>query len=114
MALLKIEKRIDDILVIRLEDNISIENATKFEKEAFDFLRDKNFKIILEIKEVNYIISQAFGTLVHWHKKNNDNGGFLALLKVGDKVGRIISILKLDKIIYIGDSIEEVRSHYEI
>lgn len=114
MELLKKEKMINDILILKLTQNISVENATKFEKDAFEILKDKNFKIILEISDVDYVISQALGTLIRWHKKNNDNGGFLALLKTTEKVKRIITILKLDKVIFTSDSLDEIVSHFEM
>lgn len=101
----KLEK--EKIVVLKLKESIFIDNISFFQKDVLEVLSAEIFFVVLDISDIDYIISQAFGTIVKWAKKNRDNGGELTILNKNPRLKKILEILKFDKIVSITDNLEE-------
>lgn len=114
MKMLVLVKENKNILAYHLTQNIVIENYIFFEKEVSEILKEEKFRIILDVTNVDYIVSQGAGTIIRWFKKNRDNGGNLILCNGGDRFKRIIKILGVDKMISFEDDIEAALEKFDI
>ncbi|MCK9223441.1 MAG: STAS domain-containing protein [Candidatus Muirbacterium halophilum] len=108
MALFEEIKRIDDNIELKLNDNINSETIDEFEKKIKSLVEDGFLKILLDFKDVEFISSQGLGILVINYKPVAEKGGYIALINLNDSITRVMEITRLDKVLKIIESIDEL------
>jgi anti-anti-sigma factor len=109
MALFEEIKKTDDYIVLKLSDNINSETIDEFEKKVKSLVDEGFMKIVLDFNDVEFISSQGLGILVINYKPVAEKGGYIALVNLNDSIRRVMEITRLDKVLKIADSIEELN-----
>lgn len=108
MVLFTEVKKTDQIIVLKVNDNINSEIIDEFEKKVKSLVDSGYLKIVLDFNEVEFISSQGLGILVINYKPVAEKGGFIALTSLNDSIRRVMEITRLDKVLKIADSVEEL------
>lgn len=94
--------------MLELEGEIVFETSNEIKDKAKKKLEEAAAKnIILDLKKVTLVDSSGIGALISLFKYTRERDGRLVITSPTEKVQKVISITKLDKIIDIYDSVEE-------
>jgi anti-anti-sigma factor len=108
MALFETVKSGLDFIHVRIIDNINFEIIEEFEKTIKGFINSGIIKIVLDLKSVEFISSQGLGILVINYKPVAEKGGYIALFNLNDSIKRVMEITRLDKVLKIVNSVDEL------
>ncbi|MFW5782655.1 MAG: STAS domain-containing protein [Candidatus Muiribacteriaceae bacterium] len=108
MSIFETMSKGEDYIVTKVKDNINSETIEEFEKTIKEFV-DNGFKrIVIDLQDVEFISSQGLGILVINYKPVAEKGGFIALMNLNESIRRVMEITRLDKVLKIADSLEEL------
>ncbi|MGE4296698.1 MAG: STAS domain-containing protein [Desulfovibrionaceae bacterium] len=89
----------DDILVIDVPRNgVSFDTAEVLEDFIIRFLDAGKTRIVLNMAKVDFIDSRGLGVLLALHSRSSQ-GGSLALCCILGKVGQVMSLTQMDRIL---------------
>ena len=98
------------ISVLGVTGEIDVHTAKEF-KEAVDALIGAGQKhVVLDMRQVTYMDSSGFGTLLSATKRVRPRGGSVNLAGCTSAINRIMHITRLDSIFGVFDSVEEACS----
>ena len=109
MALFTEVKKGDDSIVLKLNDNINSQTIEEFEETLKQYVKDGILKIVIDLKDIEFISSQGLGVLVINYKPLAEKDGFIALLNLNDSIKRVMEITRLDKVISVAKSLDEIE-----
>lgn len=94
---LKLTKRtVDGIVVIEANGRIVFgDESSLLRDEVKKAIADGNKRILLNLKQVNYIDSGGLGTLVALHTTAHNAGGTIKLSNLAKRVGDLMQVTKL-------------------
>jgi anti-sigma B factor antagonist len=94
---LKMSKRtVDGILAIECNGRIVFGEEAAMLRDAVKLaIADGQKRIVLNLREVNYIDSGGLGTLVALHTSAHNAGGAIKLASLTDRVGDLLQLTKL-------------------
>jgi len=99
------------VKVVRLhEKRLDSPLAPKLKTELLMLLSEPPYKILLDLKEVEYADSSGLGALLLGVRQARDKGGKLVLVNVQKRVADLIRIARLDEILPTLASEEEALS----
>ena len=102
----------DGVLVVRVTGDIDI-NTSPDVKKTFDrTISGKPQKVIINLKEVNYVDSSGLATLVEILKNMRANGGKLKISNLSQKVKGLFEITRLDKLFDISGEEQEAMESF--
>jgi len=102
----------DDISIFRMTGDIDINSSPDVKKSFDEALGKDNEKVVINLKDVNYVDSSGLATLVEILKNLRGKGGKLKLTNLSDKVRGLFEITKLDKLFDIKDEEEEAVNSF--
>lgn len=88
----------DGISIFRVVGDIDINSSPEVKKSFDAALNKEQEKVVINLKEVNYIDSSGLATLVEVLKNLRSKSGKLKLTNLSDKVRGLFEITKLDKL----------------
>ncbi len=107
MSMLKILRRMESldenekIVILDLEGFIDT-STTHILREAFENLvQNKIYKIIVNFEKISYLSSTGIGVFVEFIGTIRENMGNIIIIKVSDKIKKVITIAGIEKIIKI-------------
>jgi anti-sigma B factor antagonist len=71
-----------------------------------DLANEGRFRVILDLKEVQFVDSSGLGVLIHMHKTLQPQGR-LVLCHVDAKVGQLFKITRLDRVFTLASNEDE-------
>ncbi len=90
------ERQIGDVTILELHGRLVLEEGDTSCVERIDALaRQNRVRIILNLEDVSYIDSAGVGAIVSKYITLRRRGGDLKLLKLSERVRRVISIARL-------------------
>jgi len=92
-----------NISVVRVQGDIDINSSPDVKKSFDDLIQNKKEKVVVNLKEVDYVDSSGLATLVEVLKKLRSYGGSLKLTNLSEKVLGLFEITKLNKLFDIVD-----------
>jgi anti-sigma B factor antagonist len=112
--LVSIASEIGDITLLTLKGKlVSLEDVEAMHHAIREALNNNRKKIILDLKNVNWISSLGVGAIMRSMTTAKNNGGDLRLASVSNKIRNIFSITKLDTIFNIYSSLEDAVQNYK-
>ncbi|MGM0607872.1 MAG: STAS domain-containing protein [Candidatus Muiribacteriota bacterium] len=108
MELFNILKKEENFIHAKLMDNINSETIEEFEAQIKEWVDNDIIKIVLDLEKVEFISSQGLGILVINYKPAAEKGGYIGLCNLNDSIKRVMEITRLDKVLKIADSAEEI------
>ncbi len=107
MSMLNVLRRIESldenekIVILDLEGFIDT-STTHILREAFENLvQNKFYKIIVNFEKISYLSSTGIGVFVEFIGTIRENMGNIIIIKVSDKIKKVITIAGIEKIIKI-------------
>ena len=98
----------DDIIIISLTGKImGGPEATEINEEFNQLIDDKKLKVVIDLKEVEWMNSSGLGILIDAVTVLKNNNGALRLVNVSDRIVNLLKITKLDTVFDLRDSLEE-------
>ena len=108
------EEKIEDVLVVRLEDpRLDSAISSEVKTELLRLMDRQELKnILLDLKLVEYADSSGLGALLFGHRHAASKDGQLKLVHINAKVMTLIKIAKLENILDLYDDSEEALNSF--
>jgi anti-anti-sigma factor len=95
-----------DVVILTVKGFIDTTTAPEFEKKFLGVLNDKKFKLIVDLKDVNYISSAGWGIFISEIKRIRTQKGDLVLVGMNPEVGEVFELLEFNTILKSYPNIE--------
>jgi anti-sigma B factor antagonist len=96
MALTAKVRRVEDIVIVDLDGNITLGENTRYLRDEVRYLlSQRNNNIILNMADVGYMDSSGLGELVGLYTTAANRGGSLKLLNLQGKTRNLMEVTKL-------------------
>jgi len=96
-------RRLGQCVVAAPSGEMDLETSPAFYAAIVEVCRASPPKLVVDLREVQYMDSSGLGTLIEAFRIVKGNGGRLVLLAPGDCVRRMLEIAKLDRFFTIID-----------
>jgi len=104
----------DDIVIISLSGKImGGPEATEINEKFNQLIDDKKLKVIIDLKEVEWMNSSGLGILIGAVSLFKNNNGQLRLINVSERIKNLLKITKLAGIFETSNSLEEATSSFK-
>lgn len=104
MPLLVGRREIEDITILDLSGRLVAGSEASDLRRELDHLKNgRRDRVILNLKEVEYIDSTGLGTMVIGHSVANDAGGAMKLLNLSKRSAQLLILTKLATVFEIFD-----------
>lgn len=100
-------KQKDDITFVNIEGILDSYTAYKLSEQIKSLLEQKRIKIILDLKNVEYMSSAGIGAILDHLEVIRKNNGDIGLINVSDKIMKILDVCGLTKMMQILKNEEE-------
>lgn len=87
------------ITLFAVKGFIDTTTAPEFEKKFLSVLKEKKFKLIVDLKEVNYISSAGWGIFISEIKRIRNQKGDLILVGMNPEVAEVFELLEFNTIL---------------
>jgi anti-sigma B factor antagonist len=102
-----------DICIIKCIGNID-SDAYSGLKEVFDkLMREKKYKIVVDLSDVNFISSTGWGIFIGSLQKIRSGGGDLRLAAMTEEVENIYNMVNFGELLLSYDTIEEAIDSFK-
>ncbi len=100
----------DDVVVLSLSGKImGGPEASEINGKINQLIDDGKLKILINLKEVEWMNSSGLGILIDAVTVLKNNNGALRLVNVSDRIKNLLKITKLDTVFDIRDSIDDAK-----
>ena len=94
----------DRMVIVELDGEIVLSDVNFLKEKVKNYVADKkDLRLLIDMKNVEFIDSSGVGMLISWYKMTNEKEGKIVYCCVGDYVKKIMAIAKLDKIFPLAD-----------
>jgi anti-sigma B factor antagonist len=102
-------KDLEKTFIVKIVGDIDAYHSATFKQKVMDHLDTVGQKIIsMDLSEVQYIDSAGLGSMVSLIKESKKRNKEIILVSMQPQIKKIFEMTKLDKIIKIVDTIEEI------
>jgi len=88
-----------DITLLAVKGFIDTTTAPEFERKFLSVLGDKKFKLVVDLKDVNYISSAGWGIFISEIKRIRGQKGDLVLVGMNPEVTEVFELLEFNTIL---------------
>ena len=114
MAIFIVEKIVGGLLLLDVRGQITLGEETGTLREKGKTLLDAgHLRIIVDLAEVNYIVSAGLATLVWLYTSARKKGGDVKLAHLTKRVRGLLQITHLSTVFEIFDSLESAQQSFE-
>ena len=96
-----------DVSIIAVKGYVDTTTSVELEESLKRLLRKGRFNIVIDLGEVNYIISAGWGIFISEIKEIRQNGGDLKLARMIGDVYEVFELLEFQTILESYDTVEE-------
>ncbi len=107
MELEILKEKKDGITIMNIKGAINAHTVNEFEKALEQCLENREFKLLINCKELDYISSAGLGALMGVIETVKTNGGDIKLCNTSNSVYRVFDILGFTELFQIFNSLEE-------
>jgi anti-sigma B factor antagonist len=101
----------DEARVLYIDGYINAHTVQDFERSVLSALEDKNYRILINCQDLQYINSSGLGVLMGVIEEIQDNGGFLYLSNMNETVYNIFDTLGFTHLFKVYKTEEEAFSN---
>jgi anti-anti-sigma factor len=88
-----------DVTVLSVKGFIDTTTAPEFEKKFQSILDDKKYRLLIDLKDVNYISSAGWGIFISEIKRIRSQKGDLVLVGMNPEVAEVFELLEFNTIL---------------
>jgi anti-sigma B factor antagonist len=88
-----------DVTLLAVKGFIDTTTAPEFEKKFLSVLGDKKYKLVVDLKDVNYISSAGWGIFISEIKRIRNQKGDLLLVGMNPEVSEVFELLEFNTIL---------------
>ncbi|HVZ81224.1 MAG TPA: STAS domain-containing protein [bacterium] len=88
-----------EITLLAVKGFIDTTTAPEFERTFHTVLNDKKFKLVVDLKDVNYISSAGWGIFISEIKRIRGQKGDLVLVGMNPEVAEVFELLEFNTIL---------------
>ncbi len=88
--------------------SVTSENAYEFRQLLKEILAERNYRIIIDAANLEFIDSSGISAIISGLKTAMIHDGFIHLVHVPDSILQVFELIRLDKIISIYESLEKI------
>ncbi len=104
---------ISNIEIISLNGYLDAHTAPQLEKIIQDLMQNNKYKIIVDMKNLDYISSAGLGVFMAFIEEIRDNGGDIKLAELKPKVYKVFDLLGFPILFKILPTIDEAVKQFE-
>jgi anti-sigma B factor antagonist len=98
----------EGIIILSLKGKImGGPEATEINDKINQLLDEKKLKIVIDLKNVEWMNSSGIGILINTNTLLRNNNGALRLINISDKIKNLLKITKLDTVFKTYDTYEQ-------
>jgi len=101
------------VQVIRLSGSLDMYSFPRLEGQLHALFHENLYCIVLDCGGLDYIGSAGLGALIGFAKQAREHGGDVRLLKVPDRVYKIIELLGFTKVLQVHNTEDEAVASFE-
>jgi len=102
----------DEIAVISAKGFIDTTTAPELEKKLEEQLALNKYKIVVDLKNIDYVSSAGWGVFVSEIREIRENGGDLVLVNMSPDVYDVYELMEFSSILKSFDGLEEAISNF--
>ncbi len=103
-----------DITLFSVKGFIDTTTAPEFEKKFLSVLNEKKYKLVVDLKDVNYISSAGWGIFISEIKRIRNQKGDLVLVGMNPEVSEVFELLEFNTILKSYPNVETaVKKSFE-
>ncbi len=111
MAEAQFSLRMDgSIGILGIIGSLDAHSTPQFDKQMKSFLA-KSKKLILDMKQVDYIATAGLGVLIASFNEAKTAGGNIILINMPDKIKKVFETMGFTKVLKIADSLDQAKSY---
>lgn len=95
-----------DVVLLTINGDVEFDDSIQLNETFQQLIKDKSAKIVIDLKECNYIDSSGLGALVEGLKSTQKAGGDLRLVNLNEDFKEILMMTRIIKYFQTFDSIE--------
>ena len=88
-----------DVTLLSVKGFIDTTTAPEFEKAFHNLLSEKKYKLVVDLKDVNYISSAGWGIFISEIKRIRNQKGDLVLAAMTPEVAEVFELLEFNTIL---------------
>lgn len=106
-------KELDEIKILSIEGFLDAHTAPILEKEIDKLVEEKNYKIVVNFANLEYISSAGLGVFMSQIENIRNNGGDLKLTEMQEKVFSVFDLLGFPMLFDVSKKEEEAISNFD-
>jgi anti-sigma B factor antagonist len=103
----------NDVSVLYLKGFLDAHTAPQFEKELQRLIKDGRVRIVVNMKELDYISSAGLGVIMGFIEEVREKKGDIKMSNLSDKVYRVFDLLGFPALYEILKSEEEALNRFK-
>ena len=92
------ERYVNDVVVLDISGNIDIKTAPSLKVKLESLIRFGHHKIVVNLRDVDFIDSTGVGSLMHGLKMINPITGGIKIIGLSPQNFNVFSVLQLDRV----------------
>jgi len=96
-----------DLVLVAVKGFIDTTTAPEFEKTFQSILAEKKYKLVMDLKDVNYISSAGWGIFISEIKRIRSQKGDLVLAAMSPEVTEVFELLEFNTILKSFQNVEQ-------
>jgi len=97
------------ISILHLSGYLDAHTAPAFEAGLQELIQEKRFRIIVSLKELDYISSAGLGVFMGFVEEVRDEGGDIKISDLSPKIFKVFDLLGFPALFEIYDSLQQAR-----
>lgn len=107
------EQKTPKCLIVGIKGRLDATNSALLEEKLHHYITQKEYNMILDFGELEYISSSGLRVLLSHLKKTRSQDGKLTLCNLNDNIKEIFTISGFSNLFDITGSLEDAKAKYE-
>ncbi len=102
----------DQISILHLSGYLDAHTAPGFEQALQGLIQEKRYKIIVSLKELDYISSAGLGVFMGFVEEVREENGDIKIADLSPKIFKVFDLLGFPALFEIYDTLEQAREKF--
>ena len=107
-----IEKRLNDIIIFKLNGNLNSNTSPELEDKIFEAIKNDSKNMILDFEDLDYISSAGLRVIMKATKNLKQSEGMIVLCSMQDYVKEVFEIAGFDAYLPITSTMDDALNQF--